>query len=79
MQITRKPWPKALKLSETPREEEINQLREVDRQKRIDNPEFKGAFHEKRNLPVEKKKVYVRDKFIQKKRRTKTRGGGGGG
>ncbi len=79
MQITKKPWPKALKLSETPREEEINQLREVDRQKRIDNPEFKGAFHEKRNLPVEKKKVYVRDKSIQKKRRTKTRGGGGAG
>ncbi len=79
MTITRKEWPKGLEQPETKHEESQEQLREVDRQKRQDDPSFKGAFHEKRNLPPEKKKAYVRDTSIQKKRRKKSKGGGGGG
>ena len=32
----------------TSKEEMQEQNREIDRQKRIDNPDFKGAFHEKK-------------------------------
>jgi ATP-dependent RNA helicase RhlE len=52
----------------TKKEENQDQLREIDRQKRIADPTFKGAFHEKkfslgrakkkekRNLPKDKAK-----------------------
>ncbi|MFN0031195.1 MAG: DEAD/DEAH box helicase [Flavobacteriales bacterium] len=75
--IARKPWPVDAKQADTNFNEHQDQAREVDHQKRLDDPTFKGAFHEKRNVPVEKKKVYVRDKSIQKKRRKKKKGGGG--
>jgi ATP-dependent RNA helicase RhlE len=39
----------------TPYEEKQDQAREVDMQKRRDDPEFKGAFHEKKTLNQHKK------------------------
>ncbi len=39
--------PKAVEITETPFEEAQVMAREIDRQKRKENPEFKGAFHEK--------------------------------
>ncbi|ARS36577.1 DEAD/DEAH box helicase [Pontibacter actiniarum] len=47
MQIPQVPMPASVKLFKTPFEEQQEMAREVDRQKRRENPDFKGAFHEK--------------------------------
>lgn len=46
-QIPVKRIPKAVEITETPFEEAQVMAKEIDRQKRKENPEFKGAFHEK--------------------------------
>jgi ATP-dependent RNA helicase RhlE len=49
--IPTKKLPDQVLIAETPREELQDMAREIDRQKRYEDPEFKGAFHEKkRNL-----------------------------
>lgn len=40
--------PEEVEITETPFEEQQLILREIDRQKRKENPDFKGAFHEKK-------------------------------
>ncbi len=40
--------PESVDVSETPFLEKQEQLKEIDRQKKIENPDFKGAFHEKK-------------------------------
>jgi len=42
-------------VEETPYEEKQEQAREIDMQKRRDDPDFKGAFHEKKTLNQRKK------------------------
>ncbi|RVU02642.1 DEAD/DEAH box helicase [Mucilaginibacter limnophilus] len=42
-------------IEETPYEERQAQAREIDLQKRRENPEFKGAFHEKKSLTQQRK------------------------
>jgi ATP-dependent RNA helicase RhlE len=42
-------------VEETPYEEKQDQAREIDMQKRKDDPDFKGAFHEKKTLNQRKK------------------------
>jgi ATP-dependent RNA helicase RhlE len=55
--IQRIPLPETIEEFETPKPEFQLQMREIDRQKRLENPEFKGAFHEKKFKPtVEPKK-----------------------
>lgn len=49
--IERIPIPSSVIVEETPFDEFQDQMREIDRQKRIENPDFKGAFHEKKNKP----------------------------
>jgi ATP-dependent RNA helicase RhlE len=44
-------WPKEVTMVETPNEERQEMLREIDRQRRSEDPDFKGAFHEKQNAP----------------------------
>jgi ATP-dependent RNA helicase RhlE len=68
MEIPQLELPADLDLVVTKKEESQDQLREIDRQKRIADPTFKGAFHEKkfvfgrdskkekRNLPKDKAK-----------------------
>ena len=41
------PIPLEVEVLATPKEEEINMLRVIDIQKKRDNPDYKGAFHEK--------------------------------
>ncbi|RWU04926.1 DEAD/DEAH box helicase [Pedobacter chitinilyticus] len=48
-QITEKPLPTEVFVEETPYEERQSIAREIDAQKRKENPDFKGAFHEKKN------------------------------
>jgi ATP-dependent RNA helicase RhlE len=52
MTIPRQPLPEALEVPETPFEEQQALLRELDEQRRKDDPTFKGAFHEKKNKKV---------------------------
>jgi ATP-dependent RNA helicase RhlE len=46
----------------TPYEEKQDQAKEIDMQKRRDDPEFKGAFHEKKTLNQRKKFDAVKEK-----------------
>jgi ATP-dependent RNA helicase RhlE len=48
--------PEGVVIEETPKTEFIDQMREIDRQKRKENPDFKGAFHEKKHKPSAKNK-----------------------
>lgn len=57
--------PKEVFVEETPYDERQLIAREIDNQKRKENPEFKGAFHEKKsvhlkkNTPLQKRKSYA--------------------
>ncbi len=62
--------PAIVYIEETPYEERQAIAKEIDNQKRKDNPEFKGAFHEKKH---EKKQDKKDDK--NKKRKPGLRGG----
>ena len=48
MKIPVYPLPEEVQIFETDFQEKQSMLREIDIQKRIENPEFKGAFHEKK-------------------------------
>jgi ATP-dependent RNA helicase RhlE len=47
--------PEDVFIEETPYEEKQDQAREIDMQKRKDDPEFKGAFHEKKSAAQHRK------------------------
>jgi len=47
--------PQDVFVEDTPFEERQVQAREIDNQKRAENPEFKGAFHEKKTATQRKK------------------------
>ena len=47
--------PESVFIEATSYEEKQEMLREIDRQRRKSDPDFKGAFHEKKNIPEEKK------------------------
>jgi ATP-dependent RNA helicase RhlE len=56
--------PAEVPVEKTPFEEQQQMLREIDLQKRKENPDFKGAFHEKKNMPPP----------VNRKRSSKNRG-----
>jgi ATP-dependent RNA helicase RhlE len=63
--IPRQPLPPAVEVEETSFEEKQVMLREIDHQKRKENPDFQGAFHEKKtsrgepwNRPPKPKKIH---------------------
>ncbi|MCB0760397.1 MAG: DEAD/DEAH box helicase [Flavobacteriales bacterium] len=47
-QIERAPFPEEVEVTETPKQEKQLQDREIDAQKKRENPDFKGAFHERK-------------------------------
>lgn len=56
MQIPMEDIPPEVTVESTGFEERQKQLREIDRQMKIDNPDFKGAFHQKKHhYPIGKK------------------------
>jgi ATP-dependent RNA helicase RhlE len=57
MEIPREPLPKEIEIAQTPFDENQALLLEVDNQRKKEDPNFKGAFHEKKNPrpPVKKK------------------------
>jgi ATP-dependent RNA helicase RhlE len=56
MQIPLGKIPAEVPIHDTPFEEKQAIAREIDTQKRKENPDFKGAFHEKKRKPKKKKK-----------------------
>ncbi len=63
--------PQEAQVEETPFEENQAMLMEIDRQKRKENPEFKGAFHEKKakNVDKSKRKEKINKKLIFDKKK----------
>jgi ATP-dependent RNA helicase RhlE len=60
-QIPLKEVPEAVEMEKTPFVEEQDMMRDIDFYKRKDNPDFKGAFHEKKarkgiKKPIQKKR-----------------------
>lgn len=52
--IPEKSFPKEVTITKTPFVENQEMDREIDHQKRIENPDFKGAFHEKKKRPEQR-------------------------
>ncbi len=71
--ITVSPLPEAVFVEETPYEERQAQAKEIDMQKRREDPDFKGAFHEKKTLNKKKKFQAVRAKADPEKAARKFR------
>ena len=60
--------PEVVKIEKTEPEEKQDHAREMDRQKRLDDPDFKGAFHEKKTLQAKLKFKQERDKKQRRSR-----------
>jgi len=58
--------PDGVEIAETEGDVSQEQLREIDRQRKIDDPTFKGAFHDKKRRITNDRKDYT-DKFTKKK------------
>lgn len=67
------PLPSDLIVEATPFEEQQDMAREVDHQKRKENPDFKGAFHEKKHPRGQDKKTTLGGKKPAMKNRRKKR------
>lgn len=76
MKIPKLELPADLDLVATKKEESQDQLREIDRQKRVADPTFQGAFHEKKNIPGLKKKREKRNPPKDKAKEKQMRKGG---
>lgn len=63
--------PAALYISETPFKESQDMAKEIDNQKRRENPEYKGAFHEKKNDKSKQKNYSAREKAKMKYKKRK--------
>ncbi|GAA0891564.1 DEAD/DEAH box helicase [Fulvivirga kasyanovii] len=66
-EIPQKPLPEEVEITETPRQEKIAIEMDIDAFKRKENPDFKGAFHEKKQRFSEK----TNKKSNQKRRKTR--------
>ncbi|MGB3618282.1 MAG: DEAD/DEAH box helicase [Catalinimonas sp.] len=65
--VPRHPLPEGIQVPKTPTAEKQEQAREIDRQRRRDDPSYQGAFHEKKKKPARPPK--------EKTRRPKPKGG----
>ncbi len=71
MQIPQQPLPAEVEVFKTPFDEQQEIAMEIDRQKRRDNPDFKGAFHEKKSIPRSKKAASKKDPKVSFWQKTK--------
>ena len=62
MPIPREALPEELEVLQTPFVEKQIMLREIDEQKKREDPDFKGAFHEKKDRKVKAKEKEVKNK-----------------
>lgn len=81
MPIPRQPLPPNVEVASTPFEENQNMLRNIDNQRKKEDPTFKGAFHEKKakNLPPPNKKPRNTSGGARKPSASKGKGGSGAG
>lgn len=70
LEISKIDLPDELEIIESSKSEHQEQLREIDRQKKLDDPTFQGAFHEKKRI-VTKDNRNFSDKFSRTKQRQK--------
>lgn len=63
MKIPTRKIPKTVEIPETPKEELQDMRRAIDVQKRRENPDFKGAFHEKQRKKGKKGKIRPKKKW----------------
>ncbi|GAB2765703.1 DEAD/DEAH box helicase [Rhabdobacter roseus] len=71
MQIPRVDLPDELEQVPTPFDERQDQLREIDDQRKREDPDFKGAFHEKKKRPAPAPKKKGSDKNHKARKRPK--------
>ncbi|WP_242929405.1 DEAD/DEAH box helicase [Pontibacter vulgaris] len=71
MQIPQLPLPAEVEVFKTPFDEQQEIAMEIDRQKRRDNPDFKGAFHEKKAIPRSRKAASKKDPKVSFWQKTK--------
>ena len=69
MKIPQRELPEELEIAATSKDEKQTQLREIDRQKRLENPDFKGAFHEKKKVFPKKDEVKNPPKHLRKQKK----------
>jgi len=62
-------FPDDVEIQKTGFEEKQEMAREIDRQKRLENPDYKGAFHEKKARPVSRKPERGTRKGLRRRRR----------
>ncbi|GAB3778380.1 DEAD/DEAH box helicase [Spirosoma horti] len=62
MTIPRQPLPPEVEVTETPFDEEQAMLREIDEQRRKEDPTFLGAFHDKKTTPTPADKARLKAK-----------------
>ncbi len=73
MTVPRLPLPDSLRIEETPFEEQQDYLREIDTQRRREDPTFLGAFHDKKNAVTLQKSKKVVKKATSKNNSSKSR------
>jgi ATP-dependent RNA helicase RhlE len=69
MPVELQPLPEQVEVVETEFGEQQDQLREIDRQRKIDDPTYQGAFHQKKRKGSSKRKF--EDRFARTKARQK--------
>ncbi|MBN1822208.1 MAG: DEAD/DEAH box helicase [Prolixibacteraceae bacterium] len=69
MEIPVKPIPEEVEIIETDFKEKQEQLQEIDRQRKIDDPTFQGAFHEKKKKNQKQTFTPKKNRLDSKKRR----------
>mgnify|MGYP000088426874 FL=1 len=74
MPIEEMPLPEALEIEPTGKAEHQDQMREIDRQKKMENPDYQGAFHEKKRRPKQKASGKKNLGKERKQRKKKKRG-----
>ncbi|MCK8492140.1 DEAD/DEAH box helicase [Spirosoma sp. RP8] len=70
MTIPRQPLPELVEVTETPFDEQQDMLRQIDEQRRKEDPTFLGAFHEKKvkNTPAGKDRLKAKAKLGSSKK-----------
>jgi ATP-dependent RNA helicase RhlE len=74
MEVPLKQLPEEVEVIETDFDERQEQLREIDRQRKIDDPTYQGAFHQKKKKTASKRSYtdrFNRTKPRQKKKRSR--------
>lgn len=63
MKIPQKEMPQGVEIVDTGKEERQKQLREIDHQRKIDDPSFRGAFHEAKKKDPQNKRKQQKKKY----------------